>query len=383
MSVKVENSQIAPMGSVRIARAAANPSRLSTADHDLARDMHRASSAMGKSAHLVDDAVMVARVSRECAELIDYQRGILARWQVAGPGDLVAIDALLRTDRWRTLYRGVYLAYTGSASREGILWAAARRCGPEAALSHQTAAELDGITDRRESAIHVTIPTVQRVLIASHELAGGVPPIVVHRSARLSLARHPARTPPRTRSEETVLDLAVSARSVDDVFFWISAACSRRIVTPAQIREAAASRPKMRWRADVVVALDEVSDGVFSNLEHRYVRNVERPHGLPKPKRQARMNRNGRSAYLDNFFADYGVTVELDGRAAHPVEARWQDIHRDNYFAGAGIITLRYSWADVTNRPCAVASEIAMLLRQRGWVGTLRSCGPSCRATRP
>jgi len=326
---------------------------------------------------------MVTRISSNCRELVDYQHGVVARWQVACSEDLVAIDALVRTNRWRTMYRGVYWAYTGPASRESILWAAVRRCGPEAALSHETAAELDGITDRRRSAIHVTIPSGQQVHIASRELDGGVPPIVVHRSARLPLARHPARTPPRTRPEETVLDLAVSARCLDDAFFWLSAACSRRIVTPAQIRQAAAGRKKMRWRADVLVALDEVSEGVLSNLEHRYVRNVERPHGLPKPKRQVRMSRNGRSAYLDNFFADYGVSVELDGRAAHPVEARWQDIHRDNYFASAGITTLRYSWTDVTSRPCVVAAEIAMLLRQRGWTGTLRSCGPSCGAPRP
>jgi len=55
--------------------------------------------------------------------------------------------------------------------------------------------------------------------------------------------------------------------------------------------------------------IDEIADGVFSNLEHRYVRNVERPHGLPKPKRQVRMSRNGTSAYLDNFFVGYGVTA--------------------------------------------------------------------------
>jgi len=57
---------------------------------------------------------------------------------------------------------------------------------------------------------------------------------------------------------------------------------------------------------------------------------------------------------------------------AHPVEARWYDIHRYNYFASTGIVALRYSWADVTSRPCQAAAEIAALLRMRGWTGTLR-----------
>jgi len=129
-----------------------------------------------------------------------------------------------------------------------------------------------------------------------------------------------------------------------------------------------------------MIALADITDGVFSYLERLYVRKVERPHGLPKAKRQVRMDRERSTAYLDNLLDSYGLAVELDGRVAHPVEARWQDIHRDNFFAATGIITLRYSWADITNRPCLVAAQIAVLLRQRGWTGTFRRCGPMCQA---
>jgi len=183
--------------------------------------------------------------------------------------------------------------------------------------------------------------------------------------------------------EETVLDLAEVARSFDAAFFWLSAACSNGLVTADQVRAAAGDRKKLRWRADIAAALEEICDGIMSNLERQYLRNVERPHGLPRPTRQAHLRRSTRSAYLDNLFADFGVAVELDGLAAHPVEARWCDIHRDNHFASAGIITLRYSWADVTERPCLVAAEIATVLRQRGWTGTLRSCGAGCAARTP
>ncbi len=326
---------------------------------------------------------MVARLSSESEGLIRFQRGVIARWQANSPADLLAIDSLLRADRWRTMYRGVYAAYTGPHQRESVLWAAVRRCGPGAALSHYSAAELDGIADRRRDAIHVTVPAGQRVSITSRERVGGVAPVIVHRSARLPAAMHQARTPPRIRTEETVLDLAEIVRSFDAAFFWLSAACSNGLVTPDQIRAAAGRRKKLRWRADLAAALEEISDGTMSNLERQYLRNVERPHGLPRPKRQARMRQGARSAYLDILFADFGVAVELDGRAAHPVEARWQDIHRDNYFASAGIITLRYSWADVTERPCHVAAEIAALLRQRGWTGTLHRCGPACGVGTP
>lgn len=177
-----------------------------------------------------------------------------------------------------------------------------------------------------------------------------------------------------------MLDLADASRSFDSAFFWLSAACSKRLVTPDRIRAAAACRKKLRWRPDIHVALDDIDRGVFSGLERRYLLNVERPHGLPAATRQARMDRAGASAYLDNLYAEFGVAVELDGRAAHPIEERWHDIHRDNYFASGGIITLRYSWSDVMERPCLVAAEIAAVLRQRGWTGTLRGCGSGCPA---
>jgi hypothetical protein len=52
---------------------------------------------------------MVTRVSTGCQELIEHQRGVLARWQVATePADLAAAKAHLRSGKWQTVYRGVY-----------------------------------------------------------------------------------------------------------------------------------------------------------------------------------------------------------------------------------------------------------------------------------
>ena len=324
---------------------------------------------------------MVTRVSAQCGELIEYQRGILARWQAADcASDLSAIDSLIRARRWQCMYRGVYAAYTGPPSRQAALWAAVLRCGPAASLSHFTAAELDGVVDRPSDVLHVTVPRQQRVWLSQAEFGQGLPRIVVHRSVRCLEARHPARTPPRTRTEETVLDLTDLAANFDEAFGWLSAACGRRLITVSQLRRAAASRPRLRWRADVLVALEEIAEGVLSNLERGYLRNVERPHRLPRSRRQVRRRQGLRSAYLNNLFDEFALAVELDGLGAHPAEARWQDIHRDNHFAGSGILTLRYSWADITARPCQVAAQIAQVLRIRGWTGTPRSCRPGCQA---
>lgn len=321
---------------------------------------------------------MANDLSASCCDLLDQQDGIVARWQLAANDrDLISADALLRRHRWQVIYRGVYAGYPGRLSHSSLLWAAVRRCGPDGVISHQTAAQLDDMTEtnsRAADGIHITVPSNDRVRFNASEFGAGRPRIVLHRSSRVNQARHPAKTPPRTRIEETVLDLVQAAGDFGQAFSWLSISCSRRLTTPELLRAAASSRAKLRWRADLYGALADISDGVRSMLERLYVRNVERPHGLPKALRQAQMTRGGGHAYIDNFISEFGVAVELDGIATHPLEARWQDIRRDNYFARSGIITLRYNWADITQRPCEVAGEIALVLRQRGWTGTLRHC---------
>jgi very-short-patch-repair endonuclease len=136
----------------------------------------------------------------------------------------------------------------------------------------------------------------------------------------------------------------------------------------------------MRWRVEVSRALDEADTGVHSLLEHRYFNGVERRHGLPSGTRQRVTRRGSSRQYSDVAYEQYGTLVELDGRASHPEAARWADIRRDRAQVADGLVTLRYSWTEVSTTSCAIAAEIARTLRQRGWTGTLRRCGRHCRA---
>jgi hypothetical protein len=317
----------------------------------------------------------------DCIRLLRFQHGAIARWQAPGVGlALATIDVLLRHGRWRSLYRGVYAGFTGAPSRKCLLWAAVLRGGPGAVLSHQTAAELDGLTDRSSRIAHVTIAHDRRVRISDDEPFRRVLPIAIHRSERLEAIRHPARTPPRTRIEETILDLTQASVSFDDAFSWLCKGCGRRLVTPQQVHAASCRRGKLRWRSEIMEALPLVASGVHSNLEHYYVRDVEQAHDLPTARRQPRVlaTRLRRVIYLDNQYDPFGLVVELDGRAAHLVEDRWQDIHRDNSNASAGKVTLRFSYADVTERSCQVAADVGSTLRWRGWSGAPCRCGQTC-----
>ncbi len=304
-------------------------------------------------------------------QLAEDQRGVVTRQQALDAGlTRNAIQARVDSGRWQRIYPGVFAMFSGEPGRGAVLWAAVLRAGPGATLSHQTAAELYGITRMPSELIHVTIPDDRRVY--------PVPGLVVHLSGRILAARHPSQTPPRTRIEETVLDLTEAARNFDDALGWVCAACGGRRTTPYLVRDAMSERQRLRFREGLEIALDDIAAGAHTVLEHRYLGNVERRHGLPRADRQVRVKRGKRSEYRDALYADYQVAVETDGQLAHSPEARWGDTHRDNAAAADGIITLRYSWSDVTTRPCRVAAEVAAVLSQRGWPGRARPCGPGC-----
>ena len=185
--------------------------------------------------------------------------------------------------------------------------------------------------------------------------------------------------PPCTRVEDTVLDLIEIAPTFDDAYAWICRAIGRRRTTAERIRHAMDARKKMRWRREITIALGDAADGALSVLEYRYVHRVERPHGLPAARRQARVRQGTGNRYLDNLYEEQGVCVELDGTAAHPADEQWRDKRRDNANTVSGLLTLRFGLLDLGDRRCESGIAVATLLRRHGWTGVPHPCSrPDC-----
>ncbi len=326
---------------------------------------------------------MPERMPAGLAELLQQQHRVISRRQALDGGiPASTVRARLDSGRWQRLYPGAYATYSGEPPRLAFIWGAVLSAGPGAVISHETAAELYRFGRRTHHPLHVAIPE-RRHVHRTVRLAPGTPPLIVHRSDRIVRARHPALLPPRTRIEETVLDLTQCAPTFDEAFGWLSHACGSRLSTAGMIRGALERRKKVRYRAEMLGALEDVASGVHSLLEYRYVHGVERPHGLPTARRQASVSLGGQRRYLDNLYQDYLLAVELDGAAAHPVAERWRDIGRDNSLADLGIATLRYGWPAVTGQRCLVAAQIAGILGRRGWPGPARRCSPGCPVGAP
>jgi hypothetical protein len=323
-----------------------------------------------------DPGGMRNELPHECLRLLKEQDGVITARQAVRAGlPAGAVRDLVRAERWQVLYRGVYSAYTGPPARMAQLWAVALRAGPEAVLSHRTAADLWGLVNAPGPIIHVSVPHD-----SNPERRGQISGVIVHRSRSLPRARHPVLSPPRTRVEDTVLDLIDSARTFDEAYDWICRAVGRRRTTAAHIHAALDSRPRMQRRMDVELALGYARGGVLSVLELRYVRGVEGAHGLPLATRQARVRQVSGNRYLDNFYPGYDACVEIDGTAAHPQDEQWRDKNRDRWNAvHLGIGTIRIGVPDLTSKEqqCRTAADVARWLSGRGpRVG--RPCGPHC-----
>ena len=313
---------------------------------------------------------MAEQLSDELRDLAEQQRGILTSQQLRCCGvSRNTISSKLRLGRWQRIHRGVYATFTGEPGRLAVLWAAALSAGPGAVLSHQTAAELAGLSTVPSELIHVTVP--------SHRRVRWTPGIVIHFSVRALEARHPAKLPPQTRIEETVLDLVDAARTIDVAGAWLTRGLGSRLTTQAKLRQALKLRARIRWRSELTELLTPDAAGLHSILERRYQHDVEPPHGLPRASRQVQFRNGDHNEYRDVLYEAYRTAVELDGDATHAGDARWWDIQRDNAAAATGIVTLRYGWFDVTQTPCRVAAELARVLAERGFAGA-RPCSAGC-----
>lgn len=285
--------------------------------------------------------------------LAEQQHGVLTSDQLTS----VPRAALRRvSDDWTRLGRGVYCVTTPtwlSAAFAGIL-----RGGSASALGSLAAAHLLGLHDDEPDDICVWVPeTISKPVMTVDQWR-----IRFRRGLRAGVG-----FPPRTRTEETLLDCAKELGE-DDTVAMITRALTQRATTASRILAASEERIRIRHRTTIRALCDATADGVESVLEWRYLERVERQHGLPPMHRQVQVGRHR----LDGLYPDFGVVLELDGRAFHDTA---RDMHRDNVNAVEhGLTTLRYGWHAVTSTPCEVAQQVAATLRQRGWSGSLRRC---------
>lgn len=310
----------------------------------------------------------------ELARVLEEQDGLIRRAQALAAGmSEASLARLLRRRAWVAVHPGVYVDHTGPLTWQQRAWAAVLACWPAALYgeSARRAHEGPGRRDVDESVIHVAVDRSRHVRAP----AG----VRMHRIAGFEARVQWNLGPPRTRYEETILDLAVLAHDDAAAVAVLADACGGRRTTARRLATCLDARAWIPRREFLASVLADVAEGTCSVLEHGYLTLVERPHGLPAGARQAVRVVGGARAYVDVRYAALGLLVELDGWLFHTsAAAHDRDLERDldAVVVEAGT-TLRLGYRQVFGRPCATAAAVAAVMRRLGWDGELVRC-PRC-----
>lgn len=140
----------------------------------------------------------------------------------------------------------------------------------------------------------------------------------------------------------------------------------QRVARPADCLVALARFKRLRRRKLITAVLMDVFDGAQSLGELDFARECRR-RGLPEPSRQVvRQGPRGR-VYLDVYFDEYRVVVEIEGAHHDDVLNAVDDALRQNHLSAGGDDFLRIPVTGFRTDADAFMRQLERILRGRGW----------------
>lgn len=303
------------------------------------------------------------------ADVLRAQDGMIARFQLvqlgAAPHDLAR---LVRRRELRRALPGVFANHTGPLTRRQREWSAVLTSWPAALAG--------------TSALPSESPGGVEVAIAHGRKLVPPPGVTLRRVVDLDDRVQWNRSPPVVRIEHALVDAmgdALAAGDVPEAFALLTRAIGTRRTAPGRVLEAVQSRARLPHRGVITQMISDSRDGLCSVLERGYRDRVERPHGLPRARRQQPSAATGRRTEQDARYLVHQLIIELDGFAFHSsAAARDADALRDlAELATVRAPTVRLTYGLVFTHPCRTARWLAQVLQHRGWTGEPRSC-PGC-----
>jgi very-short-patch-repair endonuclease len=288
--------------------------------------------------------------------LAERQHGVVTHAQLMQLSwSAKAIEHRRNRGRLLRLSRGVYrLAGVPETPRLRAV-AAVFAAGVDAALSHESGAALSELPGFELEPLVVTVERDGRRTLEGVRIEQSLHLPPHHRTVIDGI--------PCTTVARTLFDLCGKRKSWGRVARAMDTALARKMVTRAAL-----------WRVLIDLA-EHGRDGTVmfrtllqerggdyvapeSELERRFVA-LARSHGLPEPERQVDLGDHEWIGRVDFLFRGARIVVEVDGAEFHDgVLDRRRDLERDARLAAAGWYVLRFRWADVVERPAAVARAI-------------------------
>jgi very-short-patch-repair endonuclease len=233
--------------------------------------------------------------------------------------------------------------------------AAVLASGPDALLSHQTAAALWGIRGYSGGTIHVTVPRKS--------------------TSTKRIRRHFSQVPADERAEEeripvtsvhrTIFDLAASS-SADEVIAMIKEAEYRNRWDRLSLWELLERYPAKRGSRNLRFALKRITEEPpgrkRSKLEERFAPFL-RQHRLPLPRFNDWILLEGKRYRVDCHWPELRLIVELDGWEGHRTRSAFQDDRaRDRALKVAGYSVIHLTWNQLDSEPEVIVADLRALL---------------------
>jgi hypothetical protein len=268
------------------------------------------------------------------AALAARQHGRVARWQLLELGvGRRAIGHRVARGWLLVEWPGVYAVGHPSRTLEGRFMAAVLASGPDAVLSHRSAAMLWGIRRTDRAGIEVTTPRDRRPLRGIERHRSSLPPdeVTTHRGI-------PVTTVPRTLLDlAAVLNVRQFARAVNEVEV-------QRLWDPLSLNDVVQRHPHRRGVQAIRSILEDEHIGHITRceLEKRFLEFVQGA-GLPTPEANAHLYAAGRWFEVDCLWR--------------------RDRLRDRALQVAGWRIVRITWRQLHDSAAAVAADLRALLR--------------------
>jgi very-short-patch-repair endonuclease len=283
--------------------------------------------------------VKSARKAGKISELSGRQHGYVARWQLLALG-LSSSAIARRRDLIPSPHQGVYAVGHVDRTPIALAHAAVLACGPDAVLSHDSAAALWGL--RRWPAQPEVTSSKKRVrpgITTRRTTTLGRRDVTTHFGMRVTtVIRTIIDIEPRLNNSQLI-------RAIQD-------ARVAHHLKASKLHELLLSCRRARE------LIDPSQNPTRSKHEDDFVTWAER-HGLPTPRVNVKVN----GKEVDALFPEERVIVELDSVEFHddPISFR-RDRRRDRGSAAHGFVTVRLLKEDLTDED---AEELHQTLAQR------------------
>jgi very-short-patch-repair endonuclease len=273
----------------------------------------------------------------------------LTRWEVRGQ---------VRRGAWKLIGDQSVLLHNGVLDPVGEQWAAVFQGGPRACLDGGSALIAAGLERYRMDRVRVSVPRGARIR-RNHRFN-------IRQTRRWSADEILRVGIPRTQPATAAVRAALWARTDREATYVLTISVQQGIAPVEAIAHALLRVRRDKRRLLLHEVVNELADGARSLGEFDVVRELRR-RGLPAPERQV-LRKDGRNRYyLDLYWPEFRLVLEIDGIHHAWAENVVGDALRQNAVVLGGDRFLRLPLLGLRLEPDAFFGQIEQALRSAGW----------------